>query len=223
MSYSRISPPRRPWATHPAATIFTRSSDSGRPTRGRPKSIFSPWENASRGPLETVPLRHSFQDANYHDRIVNERKRASMASADAGPYAGTEPRENRDRPQREGKLAEPSRIVKRPKKLGRWWRFLRAEEDAGKERYGAHRASVRSRADPNPSQHGPKPVANRHLWLRCDAEKTAIDNTPLSGYDTAVCGVGGTAASEVPCDTSSRRFPAGRARDGGNQGRCRKF
>ena len=32
-----------------------------------------PWENASREPLETAPLRHSFQDANYHDQIVNER------------------------------------------------------------------------------------------------------------------------------------------------------
>jgi len=40
-----------------------------------------PWENASREPLETALLRHSFQDANYHDQIVNDRKRASMAFA----------------------------------------------------------------------------------------------------------------------------------------------
>jgi hypothetical protein len=35
-----------------------------------------------------------------------------MASADAGPYAGTDPREKWDRPQLEEKLAEPCQAVK---------------------------------------------------------------------------------------------------------------
>ena len=115
-------------ATQPGLTIFSRSCFGTlrlRRLRGVENQSFGvhcwttksePWENASRGPLETDLLRHSFQDANYHDQIVKERKRASMASADAGPYAGTDPREKWDRPQRKKKLAEPAQAVKCPAK-----------------------------------------------------------------------------------------------------------
>jgi hypothetical protein len=34
-----------------------------------------PWENASRLRLENGTLRHSFQDANYHDQIVKEHNK----------------------------------------------------------------------------------------------------------------------------------------------------
>ena len=47
-----------------------------------------PWENAFRETLETPPLQHSFQDANYHDQIVNERKRADDGRSHCQPVGG---------------------------------------------------------------------------------------------------------------------------------------
>jgi hypothetical protein len=62
--------------------IFDLISDTITGLLDRTKaSEIEPWENASRARLENGPLRHSFQDANYHDRIVNERKRACTAGA----------------------------------------------------------------------------------------------------------------------------------------------
>jgi hypothetical protein len=77
-----------------------------------------PWENASRESLETIPLRHSFQDANYHDRIVNEQKRAEQRGP-CRPVRGNRSPEKRDRPQRFRKLADAPVGVKRPAESGR--------------------------------------------------------------------------------------------------------
>lgn len=75
-----------------------------------------PWENASREPLETALLRHSFQDANYHDQIVNERRRAGDDRSRCRLVGGNRSREKWDRPRQIQNLATAFPTVKRPEK-----------------------------------------------------------------------------------------------------------
>jgi hypothetical protein len=88
------------------------------PTACAAHDIPGPWENAFRETLETPPLQHSFQDANYHDQIVNERERASDGRSHCRPVCGNRTRDKWDRPRQTQNLAADVSTVKRPEKSG---------------------------------------------------------------------------------------------------------
>ena len=65
---------------------------SGASPRGNPRhAALEPWENASRNRLENGSVRHSFQDANYHDQIVKERHKPTSPRASNAMMQRTTP------------------------------------------------------------------------------------------------------------------------------------
>ena len=101
-----------------------------------------PWENAFREPLETAPLQHSFQDANYHDQIVNERERASDGRSHCRPVCGNRTRDKWDRPRQTQNLAADHSTVKRPEKSGQSDQF-RPPKRGYNRFYDTHRRAER--------------------------------------------------------------------------------
>jgi len=59
------------------SNVFLAACQRPIPPQGQRDGRFTlePWENASCGRLENGHIRHSFQDANYHDQIVKERNK----------------------------------------------------------------------------------------------------------------------------------------------------
>ena len=75
------------------------------------------------GERRSIPVRRRdltafFQDANYHDQIVNERERGSDGRSHCRPVCGNRTRDKWDRPRQTQNLAADHSTVKRPEKSG---------------------------------------------------------------------------------------------------------